>query len=181
MVDNVYKVGDWIIVGKTISGSCAEGIVEDITLRSTKIRAFDRTVITIPNNEMANAVIKNVSRHDRRRIYCHLDIEYNTPPDKIKQAVEICNRIVENHPGMYPYKEIHFVEMGSYSLRIMLYLFTKTTNWHDFMVIRQELFLSIMEEFKKIGVKFAYPTQTLFINSDNPIEYAPLPSNTSEI
>ena len=173
MIDNVYKVGDWIIVSKDISGSSAEGVVEDITLRSTKIRAFDRTLIIIPNNEMANATIKNVSRHDRRRIYCNLDIEYDTPPEKVEKAVEICKKIVENHPGMYPYKEIHFVEMGSSSLKIMLYLFTKTIDWHEFMVIRQELFLSIMKEFNAIGVRFAYPTQTLYLNSDRPFEYSP--------
>lgn len=171
MIDNVYKIGDWIIVDKTISGSCAEGVVEDITLRSTKIRAFDRTMIVIPNNEMANGTIKNVSRHDRRRIYCTLDIEYDTPPDKVRQAVEVCKKIVEEHPGMYPYKEIHFTELSSSSLKIMLYLFTKTVDWHEFMVIRQEIFLSIMEEFDKLGVRFAFPTQTLFLNSDKHLEH----------
>jgi len=119
---------------------------------------------------MANATIKNVSRHDRRRIYCNLDIEYSTPPDKVEKAVEACREIVKNHPEMYDYQEIHFVEFGPHSLKIMLYLFTKTTDWHEFMVIRQEIFLSIMKEFKNLGVKFAFPTQTMFINSEKPFE-----------
>lgn len=171
MIDSVYKIGDWIIVSKTVAGKCAEGIVEDISLRSTKIRAFDRRLIIIPNNEMANATIINVSRHDRRRIYCNLDLEYDTPPEKVAEAVEIVKKIVEEHPGMFHYKEVHFVEFGPHSLKIMLYLFTKTNVWHDFMVIRQEIFLRIMEEFDRIGVRFAYPTQTLFLNSDRPVEH----------
>jgi MscS family membrane protein len=177
MIDHVYKIGDWVIVNKSIAGGNVEGIVEDISLRSTKIRAFDRTLLIIPNNEMANAVIKNVSRHDRRRIYCNLDIEYSTPPEKVDQAVEKCREIVKNHPGMYDYQEIHFVEFGPHSLKIMLYLFTKTTDWHDFMVIRQEIFLTIMEEFEKLGVKFAFPTQTLHLNSESPLELKELNLN----
>ncbi|EKE02654.1 MAG: MscS mechanosensitive ion channel [uncultured bacterium] len=164
VVDQAYKVGDWIMVDKTISGNNAEGIVEDISLRSTKIRAFDNTLIIIPNNEMANATIKNVSRHKKRRIFEYIDITYNTPPEKVEQAIEICRQVVRNHPEMEEYQQIHLNQLGSHSLKILFYVFTKTTDWGEYLRIRQELFLCIMKEFHKLGVEFAFPTQTLYMN-----------------
>ncbi len=165
VVDHTYKVGDWIIVDKNISGACAEGVVEDITLRSTKIRAFDNTLLIIPNNEMANSTIKNVSKHKKRRIFEYIDITYDTPAEKIEQAVEICRNIVRNHPEMEEYQQIHLNKLGAHSLQIIFYVFTKTTDWGEYLRIRQELFISIIKEFQKLGVEFAFPTQTLYFNN----------------
>lgn len=165
VVDQVYKVGDWIIVEKTIQGDSAQGIVEDISLRSTKIRAFDNTLIIIPNNEMANSTIKNGSRHMKRRISEYLDITYDTPPEKIEQAVEICRHLIRTNPEMDEYYQVYFNQFGAHSLKIILYAFVKTTDWGEYLKIRQELFLNIMREFNKLGVEFAFPTQTLYMNN----------------
>lgn len=167
IVDHAYKIGDWIVVDKSVCGSNVEGIVEDISLRSTKIRAFDNTVLMVPNNEMANATIKNVSMHKKRRIFEYIDITYGTSPEKIEQAVEICRQIVRTHPEMDEYQQIHLNQMGTHSLKIIFYVFTKTTDWGEYLRIRQELFLSIIKEFNKLGVEFAFPTQTLHLNPDN--------------
>ena len=143
VVDQAYKVGDWIMVDKTISGNNAEGIVEDISLRSTKIRAFDNTLIIIPNNEMANATIKNVSRHKKRRIFEYIDITYNTPPEKVEQAIEICRQVVRNHPEMEEYQQIHLNQLGSHSLKILFYVFTKTTDWGEYLSCVEDYILGI--------------------------------------
>lgn len=165
VADHVYKPGDWIIVDRSISNGDAEGFVEDISLRSTKIRAFDNTLIIIPNSEMANATIKNVSAHKKRRIYEFIDITYDTPPEKVELAVEICRKIVRDHPEMEDYQQIHFNQFGAFSLKIMLYVFTKTIDWSEYLRIRQEIFLSIFREFNQHGIEFAFPTQTLYLNS----------------
>ena len=183
VADHVYKQGDWIIVDRTISGNNAEGIVEDISLRSTKIRAFDNTLIIIPNNEMANATIKNVSAHKKRRIYEFVDITYDTPPEKVELAVEICRKIVREHSGMEEYQQIHFNQFGAHSLKIMLYIFTKTNDWGEYLKIRQEIFLSIFREFNNHGIEFAFPTQTLYLNQnlnekDNYSSHQEYPSGT---
>ncbi len=170
IVDKAYKVGDWIVVDKTVAGSDVEGIVEDITLRSTKIRAFDDTLIIVPNNQAANSTIKNISRHRKRRISEYIDITYDTPPEKIQMAVDICRRVVEEHPGMLDYKQIHLNQMDSHSLRIFLYVFTKTTDWGEYLKIRHELFLKIISEFNAQGIEFAFPTQTLYLNRDSGID-----------
>ncbi len=164
VADHVYKPGDWIVVDRTVAGSNVEGIVEDISLRSTRIRAFDNTLIIIPNNVMANATIKNVSAHKKRRMYEFIDITYDTPAEKVELAVEICRRIVREHPEMQEYQQIHFNQFGSHSLKIMLYIFTNTTDWGEYLRIRQEIFLSIFREFNKHGIEFAFPTQTLYLN-----------------
>ncbi len=164
VADHVYKPGDWIIVDKSVAGGNVEGIVEDISLRSTRIRAFDNTLIIIPNNEMANATIKNVSAHKKRRIYEFIEITYDTPPEKVELAVDICRQIVRRHPEMEEYQQIHFNQFGSHSLKIMLYIFTNTTDWGEYLRIRQEIFLSIFREFNKNGIEFAFPTQTLYLN-----------------
>ena len=168
VADHVYKPGDWIIVDRSISNNNAEGFVEDISLRSTKIRAFDNTLIIIPNSEMANATIKNVSAHKKRRIYEFIDITYDTPPEKVELAVEICRKIVREHPEMEEYQQIHFNQFGAFSLKIMLYCFTKTIDWSEYLRIRQEVFLAIFKEFNKHGIEFAFPTQTLYLNSAIP-------------
>ncbi len=164
VADHVYKIGDWIVVDRSINSSNVEGIVEDISLRSTKIRAFDNTLITIPNCEMANATIKNVSAHKKRRIYEFIDITYDTPAEKVELAVELCRKIVREHPEMEEYQQIHFNQFGAHSLKIMLYIFTKTTDWGEYLRIRQEIFLSIFREFNNHGIEFAFPTQTLYLN-----------------
>ncbi len=170
IVDQAYKVGDWIVVDKSVAGSDVEGIVEDITLRSTKIRAFDDTLIVIPNNQAANSTIKNVSSHRKRRISEYIDITYDTPPEKIQVAVDICKRVVEEHPGMLDYKQIHLNQLDAHSLRILLYIFTKTTDWGEYLKIRHELFLRIISEFNAQGIEFAFPTQTLYLNRDSGID-----------
>ncbi len=170
IVDQAYKVGDWIVVDKSVAGTDVEGIVEDITLRSTKIRAFDDTLIVIPNNQAANSTIKNVSRHRKRRIYEYIDITYDTPPEKIQMAVDICRKVVEEHPGMLEYKQIHLNQMAAHSLRIILYIFTKTNDWGEYLKIRHELFLRIISEFNAQGIEFAFPTQTLYLNRDSGID-----------
>ncbi len=164
VADQVYKPADWIMVDRSINNGNVEGIVEDISLRSTKIRAFDNTLITIPNSEMANATVKNVSAHKKRRIYEFIDITYDTPAEKVELAVEICRKIVREHPEMEEYQQIHFNQFGAHSLKIMLYIFTKTTDWGEYLAIRQEIFLSILREFNKHGIEFAFPTQTLYLN-----------------
>ncbi len=164
VADHVYKPGDWIMVDRTLNNVNVEGIVEDISLRSTKIRAFDNTLITIPNSEMANATVKNVSAHKKRRIYEFIDITYDTPAEKVELAVEICRKIVREHPEMEEYQQIHFNQFGAHSLKIMLYIFTKTTDWGEYLRIRQEIFLNILREFNKHGIEFAFPTQTLYLN-----------------
>jgi len=164
VADHVYKPGDWIIVDKSICGGNAEGIVEDISLRSTKIRAFDNTLLIIPNNEMANATIKNVSAHKKRRIYEFVDITYDTPAEKVELAVKICRKIVREHPEMEEYQQIHFNQFGAHSLKIMLYIFTTTTDWGEYLRIRQEIFLAIYKEFNRHNIEFAFPTQTLYLN-----------------
>lgn len=166
ILDITYKVGDWIVADKVVDGADVQGIVEDISLRSTKIRAFDNTLIIIPNNIMGNATIKNVSKHKKRRIYEFIDITYDTPADKVEKAVDICRHIVANHPEMEDYFQIHLNKLGAHSLQIMFYVFTKTTDWGEYLRIRQELFLAIMREFEQLGVEFAFPTQTLYMKSD---------------
>lgn len=166
ILDNTYKVGDWIVADKAVGGNDVEGIVEDISLRSTKIRAFDNTLLIVPNHIMGNATIKNVSKHKKRRIYEFIDITYDTPADKVEKAVDICRHIVANHPEMEEYFQIHLNKLASHSLQIMFYVFTKTTDWGEYLRIRQELFLNIMREFEKLGVEFAFPTQTLYLKNE---------------
>lgn len=116
---------------------------------------------------MANATIKNVSAHKKRRIYEFIDITYDTPAEKVELAVEICRKIVREHPEMEEYQQIHFNQFGAHSLKIMLYIFTTTTDWGEYLRIRQEIFLAIYKEFNRHGIEFAFPTQTLHFN---PIE-----------
>lgn len=155
--DRPFEVGQWI---KT---SQLEGVVEEIGMRSTRIRTFAQTVVSIPNRQLANEVIENFSKMPKRRISFKIGVTYDTTPAMLEEAIERIRDILREHEEVdQSFWLVKFTEFGDSSLDIFLYYFTATTDWEHYLSIKQEINLRIMQRLHGIGVQFAFPSMSLY-------------------
>jgi MscS family membrane protein len=158
LVDRPFRVGDWI---KT---SEFEGVVEEIGFRSTRIRTFARTLVNVPNSQLANMVIDNIDARSERRIKMRIGLTYNTTPAQMKAAIKGIENILIQHPGVdQSYKLVKFDEFEDSSLSIFLYYFSSSKVWGEYLQVRQEVNMQIMELLQELELEFAFPTRTLHI------------------
>ncbi|MCY4322016.1 MAG: mechanosensitive ion channel family protein [Bdellovibrionaceae bacterium] len=156
ILDKPFSVGDWILCDKI------EGTVEDIGFRSTKIKTFYDSVITVPNSMLSDSVIDNLGKRKARRTRVTLDITYDTPPKKIETFVEGLKNIIQsNSYTRKDYYQCYFSAYGPHSLQILLNFFLKVPDWDTELLQKQNIFLEILSLAKELEVDFAFPTQTL--------------------
>ncbi|WP_022669821.1 mechanosensitive ion channel family protein [Hippea alviniae] len=162
ILDRPFKLGDWVKIGDI------EGIVEDIGFRSTRIRTFEKSLISMPNSVIANTAIENFSRRGIRRITYKIGITYDTPPDKVKEAVDKIREMLINHPNIS--KEatllVYFTEFADSSLNIFVYCFTNTAVWDSYLKIREDVNLRIMKIMEELGIEFAFPSMSVYIEKN---------------
>lgn len=158
--DQPFQVGDWVV----IDGH--EGIVEEVGMRSTRIRTFYDSLISIPNNTVANAAVDNYGQRRYRRCMVTLGLTYDTTPDQMQAFVEGVRAILRAnaHVRQDAY-EVHFRNFGASSLEVMLYFFFRVASWTEELRERQNVFLEVMRLADALGVEFAFPTQTLHLAS----------------
>jgi len=179
LADRPYRVGQRIKVGSH------DGTVQQIGIRSTKIRLLSGPQVTIPNEEMARAEIENVSRRQNIKRSENIAIRYNTPPEKVKKAVDIIRDILDDHEGMDPKRppRVYFTEFNSDSLNISItYWYHPAKRW-EFRAFSQKINLRIMEEFRKEGIKFAVPTTTTYLaqEDEQPLHFTPLEDSSFSV
>lgn len=159
-IDKPFQVGHWITSGNI------DGTVEEVGFRSTRIRTFRNSLVYVPNGQIANSTVDNHGLRTYRRFFTKLSLTYDTPPALIELFVEGLRDIVKNHPHTRKdYYEIHFNDMGASSLDIMFYIFFEVPSWTDELRCRHEVLISILKLAEKIGVNFAFPTQTLHVEN----------------
>ena len=156
--DSPFKIGDWI---KTPD---VEGVVEEIGMRSTKIRTFAKALVTVPNAMLANAAVLNWSRMDKRRIKMTLGLTYGTTSMQMRTILSEIRELLANHEEVHQETIfVNFTEFQDSSLGIFCYFFTKTTNWGRYMQVRENINLDIMHIVEKNGASFAFPSQSLYL------------------
>jgi len=158
ILDRPFDIGDWVVIGET------EGIVEQVGFRSTRIRTFYNSQITVPNSNLVRATVDNYGRRRYRRWRTTLGLQYDTPPHKLLAFTEGVRELVRSHP--YTRKDYYQVwchEFGASSLDVMLYLFFEVPDWNTELRERERLFLDIVRLADQLGVQFAFPTQTLHV------------------
>jgi len=161
LTDNMFKIGDWIKVGSV------EGIVEDIGMRTTKIRAFDKRLIVLPNATIANSAVDNFSRRDRRRIKMRVGLLYSTTPEAMNKILNEIREMLKNHPQIHNEPLfVYFDEFDDSSLSLFFYLFTKTAVWEEYLKIREDINLKIIEIVHKNGSDFAFPSQSIYFENE---------------
>ncbi|MEM9066159.1 MAG: mechanosensitive ion channel domain-containing protein [Planctomycetota bacterium] len=156
ILDRPFVVGDWVVVDGV------EGTVEEMGLRSTRVRTFYNSLITVPNSTLVRAQVDNYGSRKYRRYKTHLNIAYNTPPARIESFCEGIRQLVRDHP--YTRKDYFHVwlnSFGPHSLDILVYVFHETPDWGTELRERHRLMLDIIRLAEDLGVEFAFPTQTL--------------------
>ncbi|WP_343561086.1 mechanosensitive ion channel family protein [Kiloniella sp. b19] len=167
-----YSLGDWIMIDGLV-----EGTVEDIGFRSTRIRRFDKAPVYVPNAKLSDSAVINFSKMTNRRIYWMIGVEYGTTSAQLQQIVHEIRDYIE---GSSDYETdpavtttlINIDSFNSSSIDIMVYCFTKTTNWGRWMEIKQDLALKLKEIVEGAGTGFAFPTSTLHVASLPPQQIA---------
>ncbi len=165
LTDKPFKIGHWI------SFSGGMGIVEDIGIRSTKIRTIDNSIIVVPNSKLINDIIQNTPSKNKWKVTMTIGLTYNTTADEIIKAKEIIKKILLEHPNVENEPiTVYFKEYGDWSLNIQVVYYIKNnkyTGYQTYINTIDEVNLKIKREFEKEGLEFAFPTYTVYLKSDD--------------
>jgi MscS family membrane protein len=161
LADKSIRIGEWIKVGGV------EGVVEDIGMRTTKIRSFGKSLITVPNQIVANQPIENFSRRGIRRIKMTIGVTYDTNSTQLTKIMNEIKTMLQNHEGIAQKESlmVNFTAFGDSSLNIFIYTFTNTANWAKYLDIREDIQLQIMHIVEENGSSFAFPSQSIYVES----------------
>ena len=186
--EDAFRQGDWIETKEV------EGFVTELGLTSTQIRTFDNAMVTIPNSQLANGYIKNwTKRLVGRRIKFKIPIKYTTNTEEIDRVVQEIYLMLRNHEDIVNLDKIKYLnkmkltyedglfnledkygvrktllvyldEMGEYSLNILVYAFTISVNWEDWLRAKQDIIKKIILIIDKSDLEFAYPTKEILLD-----------------
>jgi len=168
IMDRPFEVGDWVVIGEV------EGTVETMGLRSTRVRTFYNSLVTIPNSTLVRATVDNYGRRKFRRFKTDLSVTYSTPADKIEAFCAGIRELIRVHP--YTRKDYYHVWLNSFDasgVNILVYMFFETPEWATELRERHRFMLDIMRLANQIGVEFAFPTSTLHIIQEDPNRTTP--------
>jgi MscS family membrane protein len=157
--DNTFGIGD------VISFDSTEGTVVDIGLRSTRIRTYDKRLVTIPNYKLTDAVITNISSEPGRRIVMDIGLTYNTTPEKMQEAMDLLKDMPNRVPDVRDKDmTVAFTEFGDSALIIrFVYFIRKNADNFD---TRTKVNFEILNSFTQAGLNFAFPSKTLYIENN---------------
>jgi len=158
-IDRPFKVGDAV----AIEGF--EGSIEAIGLRSTRLRTWDGTLVTIPNRTVASANINNLAARPMRRTNFTIGLVYGTSTTKLEEAVTIAREILEKHPSTGQYRA-YFNRFGDFSLNILVQYWCKVMDYEIYLRSLEEINMEIKRRFEAAGIEFAFPTQTLYLKPE---------------
>ena len=160
MLDRPFSVGDWICVNDI------EGTVVEVGLRSAKLKTFYDSVITVPNSLLTGANIDNMGKRKARRTRAYLGVQYNTLPEKIEQFITGIKKILmDNSTVKKDYFQVYFTEFGASDLKIIMNFFLLVNSWEQELQQKQNIFMAVLRLAKELKVDFAFPTQTIHVDS----------------
>lgn len=163
--DKPVRVGEFCSFGSMM------GTVEEIGLRSTRLRALDRTVITVPNADFAQMQIVNFSRRDMNLFQAKLGLRYETTPDQLRFVAAKIRKLLIQHSKVSPDPaRVRFSEFGGSAYVLDIYAFVRAADWNEYMAIKEDLNLKIAEILRDCGTDFALPSQTLYLARDRGID-----------
>lgn len=160
--DRPLAVGDFCRFGERL------GTVERIGIRSTAVRTLDRTLVSVPNADFVNLHLENFGRRDRILLHKTLALRYGTTPDQLRHVLSETRRLLIGHPKVVndPAPRVRFAGFTSHALEVEIFAYVASTDWPEFLAIREDIFLRVMDVLDRSGTAFALPAQTLFLGRD---------------
>jgi MscS family membrane protein len=154
--DKAVRVGDFLRLGTT------EGTVDEVGLRSTRIRTLERTIVTVPNGVIASASIETVSDRDKFWFHHFVGLQYDTTSEQMRAVMDNMRDLLARQPGVeLESVRVRFLRLGAFSLDIELYAYVYARDWPAFLEIQEKLLLRVMEIVEHAGTAIAFPSQTL--------------------
>ena len=165
IVDQPVHVGDFCKFGDRV------GVIEEIGLRSTRIRTLDRTLVTVPNAEFSTMQIENYAQRDRIWLSTTIGVRYETTPDQLRFVMVEMKKMLLAHPKIDPSPaRVRFAAFGAFSLDIDIFAYVRTTDYNEFLAVREDIFLRIMDIIAASGTGFAFPSQTIYTAPDDGVD-----------
>ncbi|HEY9185464.1 MAG TPA: mechanosensitive ion channel family protein [Salegentibacter sp.] len=161
IADRPVRVGDFCRVGEIL------GTVEKIGVRSTRIRTLDRTLVTIPNGAFSSDTIENYAHRDKFRFHSVINFRYETSPDQLRFLLAELRKVLYAHPKVFEDPaRVRFIGFGASSLDIEIFAYLNAINYDDYLEIKEDLMLLMMDVVDRSGTEFAFPSQTLYFAKD---------------
>lgn len=152
--DKPFKINDRVKIGGF------DGIITEIGIRCTRLKTFENRIVTIPNSKFTDGMVENVSVEPHRKVVLKLGVIYDTTAEKLKTGMKALQAIVDNHASLEENSVISFNEFGDFALGILFIYYIK--KGEDIMGTQTEVNVKIKEDFEKIGLEMAFPTQTVY-------------------
>jgi MscS family membrane protein len=160
IADHPVRVGDFCLAGNVL------GTVEQIGMRTTKIRTLGRTIVSIPNGELSSTKIENFAPRDKFLFNPVLGLRYETTPEQLRFLLVELRKILFAHPKVDSGPRIRFAGFAPDSLKLEVFSYIKTISNDEFLEIQEDLYLRFMEVVEASGTGFAFPSQTIYLAKD---------------
>ena len=169
LIDKPFTVGEFVRFG------AVTGTVENVGFRSTRIRAVDGNLFQVPNRQITDSTLENISRRPDIRYVFEIGLVYQTSPEQMETAIRLLREIITAHPGIDADKRpplINFTDFKDWSLNITVVCWFNTREFARAQSWKSELNLTVLRRFNEAGLSFAYPTATRFVAAAGPIPAA---------
>ena len=161
IADQAVRVGDFLNLGDI------QGTVEELGLRSTRIRTLDRTLVSLPNGQVANMRLETLSERDKFLFHPVIGLNYETTAAQLRSFSADVRTLLSGHQNVDQASvRVRFLRFGASSLDIEIFAYMFASDWNKFLEIQEELLYGIMDMVEKVGTTIAFPTQTLYLESD---------------
>jgi len=158
IADHAVHVGDTLKLGDIV------GTVEDVGLRSTRIRTMDRTVVSVPNGQIANMSLETLSARDKFWFHPLVGLRYETTPAQLRSIVTGVRDLLTAHPKLDSLSaRVNFLRLSAFSVDVEIFAYVFAIDWVDFLEIQGELLLKVMDIIKQAGAEIAFPSQTMYL------------------
>ncbi len=159
LTDRVMRVGDFCRVGETV------GTVEDIGLRSTRIRTVERGLISVPNGSLSTANVENLSARDKMRVFCKVGLRYETSRAQLERVLVEVGAMLLKHPRVEASTAwIRLAKLADSALELEMQAYVLTRDYDDFTAVRENLLLRILDIVDECGTSLAFPSQTVYLS-----------------
>jgi len=169
IMDDAVRVGDFLKLGDVV------GTIEVVGLRSTRVRTLDRTIVTIPNGQVASMTLENFSARDQFWLHHVIGLVCQTASPELNTTLAEIRTLLEHEPRILPSTaRVRLIRLAASSLELEVVAYIAAPDWNHFLEIQEELLIRIRETVISAGVEIAYPTSTVYVKKERDAEDRPL-------